>query len=858
MINLLVEKLLKKPKQDPAKLVAKSPDEDFIPYVCHFDPNTILTKNGELLQIIRVTGFSNNTIASELVSLRDSVRDAITDNVKDNKVAFWFSTIRRRKNITPKGEFKDSFSQKVNETWVNLNKWDDQYVNELYITIITEGFDSSIVNLNAFMRSFSYMSTRLLHKKFLQDAHKKLSVISSEIISDIAEYGAKLLGIKEWEGILYSEPMRFFGKIVNLYEERYPLSANDISNDLASHKLAFGGRELQVIGYKNKNFAAVLSLKEYLEVSTSSLDRILQLPLEFIITQSFDFTFSKKDLTPYEYQNYILQISGDEDFRQLSGIANFIESAGNDQTTDYGKLQTTVMIIGATQERLEKDIKMVLEQFNALGFTLIREDIFMEHCFWSQLPGNFRYLRRQKLINTYRIAGFAALHNFPAGLVLGNKWGSAVTVLKTVLNTPYFFNFHNENSGHTLILGPQNSGKTVLLNFLLAQARKFNNKLFYFDLSGSSKCFIKALGGKYYNIDQEVSGQDLLQLNPFSLIKNHENQNFLNEFFGILLFFAAETEPESEADIKINVPATKTAAKTSAQEDLETEKKFIPQITEQILNSNINDLSAAIEVFNNSQTKNIYQKLKSGQKKLGEVFNCKQEIYWLDQIMAFDLSAISARQEILIMTVNYLLYRVSNLLDLTPAIIVLDEAWSFIDNPIIGPKIKDFLEMATKKNCVVIFTSKNIEASGKSIFSREICKNLATEIFMPDPDPNPSYKTTFGLSDEEFEIIKMIKNEENHFLFKHSGDSVIASIDLTTSVEILKILSADEITRLAMDEIILAGNDVLNSDKPVTDWLPQLFETLRLIEDKKIAEERQKLRLEALQKRERLKKILQD
>ena len=33
----------------------------FIPYKCHWDANTILTKSNELLQVIRVGGFSFET-----------------------------------------------------------------------------------------------------------------------------------------------------------------------------------------------------------------------------------------------------------------------------------------------------------------------------------------------------------------------------------------------------------------------------------------------------------------------------------------------------------------------------------------------------------------------------------------------------------------------------------------------------------------------------------------------------------------------------------------------------------------------------------------------------------------------------
>ena len=359
-MNLLLNKLVN--NNTSTKIEAKKQDSGFIPYVCHYNPNTILTKNGELLQVIRITGFKNDSIISEMIALRDAVRDSIASNVKDNKVAFWFHTIRRRKNIVPRGEFHDFFSSEVNKKWNENYKWNDQYVNELYITIIVEGLDTSIVNFNAFLRSFSYFTTRSLHKKYLEESYKKLSKIVTSILVDIEEYGAKLLGIKEWDGILYSEPMRFFGKIINLYEDRYPLAVNDISEDLVSHKIAFGNRELEVIGYNHKNFAAMLSLKEYQETPLSSLDKILQSPFEFIISQSFDFTFSKKEFEAYEYQNHILEVSGDEDFRHVSGAANFIES-NTGSPNDYGKLQTTIMFINKTLDGLEKDIKDASEKF---------------------------------------------------------------------------------------------------------------------------------------------------------------------------------------------------------------------------------------------------------------------------------------------------------------------------------------------------------------------------------------------------------------------------------------------------------------------------------------------------------------
>lgn len=815
-----------KKKDTAVKALAKKPDEDFIPYVCHYDPYTIITKNGELLQTIRITGFGTDSVVTDILSLRDTLRDSIVAHVKDTEFAFWFHTFRRKKNVVPKGDFPDFFSQTINESWDKEYGWSERYVNELYITIITEGLDTSIANFNAFLRSFSFGTTRDLHQKHLREAHKKLSKVVTSILVDIEEYGAKLLGIADWQGILYSEPMRFFGKIINLYEDRYPLWVNDISSDLASHKFAFGDRGLEVLGQNNKHFAAMLSLKEYQEASVEALDRILQLPFEFIISQSFDFNFNEKELEHYEYQNYLFKVSGDEEARYLSGIANFTDGS-NGAPTEYGKLQTTIMIISNTKEELEKDIKVAMEKFSSLGLVVIREDVFSEHCFWSQLPGNFRYLRRQKIINSYRVGGFAALHNFPSGTIDGNHWGPAVTVLRTVLDTPYFFNFHEKDLGHTFVFGPKQFGKTVLTNFLVAQSRKFGGKLFYFDLNQSSKAFIKAMSGRYYNLGFEVGSSESLQLNPLSLAKNEANKIFLIEWFKSLVIFAKDRPPQEQIDA-------------------------VAQIVDKIFAENVSTLAAAVKLFNVPETIAVYEKLKIWVNgRLSHIFNSEVETSWSDQVIAFDCTALINQKPVLIPVVNYLLQRIEENLDGKPSIVVLDEAWNLIDNPIFTPQVAGFLERMKQKNCVVIFISSDSDAINSSDIIFEIKRSLACEIYTANPQPDYYYKSVLELTDDEIEIIKMMHDDEKHFIFKHRDNSIIASLNLKNMPEIVKTLSADELTLTAVEEVIAANTDEGGKVAKSEVWILQLFNILQEIKRDQEEAKRQELIAAAQAERKR-------
>ena len=813
-MNFILEKLLKKAAKNSEKLTAKRPDEDFIPYVCHYDQNTILTKNGELLQIIRISGLSKNSAISELSSLREEVREAVLDNVKENKYALWFNTIRRRKNISPKGEFGDVFSKKLNEHWVKQNKWDNQFINELYITVITEGLDTSITNLNQFVRSLSYNSTKSLHRNHLAAAHQKLSKIVEGILKGTSDYGSKLLGFSEWEGILYSEPIRFFGKIVNLYEERYPVAASDISSDLTSHKVAFGDRELEVVGYENKNFAAMFSLKEYFEVSTEMLDHVLQLPFEFIITQSFDFTFDKKNLEQREYQDYILRVSGDEDFRELSGVSSFVKE-NKGQPTDYGKQQITLMTISKNKDDLETEIKKLFEQFSALGFVLVREDIFLEHCFWSQLPANFRFLRRQKIINTSKIGGFAALHNFPSGSISGNKWGPAIATFKTVLNTPYFFNFHDIKSNNSIFIGDNKSGKTTLINFLIAQSRRCNPKIFYLDSNKSSKTLIKAMGGKYFSFESE-NNEEFLAMNPMKFVNNN-SKNFLNIFFKSLI----------GTDYQIN----------------QQEEEIFQQVIDRIVGAKPESLSSAIETFGSLEDLRFYEGLKKWAVggKFEKIFNSENQSTWSQNINGFDLSFARDNHELLAPVTFYLLEKIESALDGSPTLIVVDDGLLSISGQEENAEFVNFLDRASQKNCAVIISTSNFEN-----ISKELLEKISIRVFLSNSNPHKNYKDLLMLSDEEISIIKMINSSDPHFFIKNSENSIIAEFNLSKNVPLLKILSADEITSAATEKTIKTVSE--NPDQ----WVPKLIDVLKIIEEERKIAEKHRLREEALAKRKAL------
>jgi len=784
-------------------------EEGFIPYVCHYDKNTITTKNGELLQIVRVTGFGNNSSAAEINSLRDSIRESINEKATKTNIAFWFTTLRRKKNITPPGTFDEGLAKDFNKAWSDKNDLKNQYVNELYVTFIIEGVDTSVSNVATAIKSLSFGATKKMHKTALAKAHAQLDKIASNFLADIEQYGAKKLGIVDWEGILYSEPMRFFGKIINLYEERYPLAMNDISLDLSSHIVAFGERELEVVGHKNKNYAAMLSLKEYSEVSTDHLDHILQLPFEFIITQSYDFCVHNKELETYKHNDYILSISGDEEFREISGLSSMVSEDKGEKDTDYTKMQTTIALISPTKEDLAKDLDKTLSHFHDLGLMVIREDIFMEDCFWSQLPANFSFLKRQKVLETELIGGFAALHSYPSGSMDGNHWGSAIAMLKTVLDTPYYFNFHLYNSGHSLLLGPENSGKTTLTNFLLAQSQRHDARVFMVDTTGKSECFIKCLDGSYHDFSTQDANK--LSLNP---IKGVTNKDKLSDFIKSLIAYAKIEKAEAEK---------------------------IDSICEKIIAGKISNFADAIKKFDDKTTPTIYAELKKwiDDEKLNKIFASKENFVSSNKIQAINLSEIYDNKSVLNAVICDLLNKIENLFDDKPFIVVLDDIWECLDNETTAIKFEKFLELAAKKNCVVVAKCSDASSILECKSHAAILGNITNKIYMPDAQFPKEGAKALEMNEEEFKIVHMLgQSGQNNFLLKCGDNSIIFDFDLNPLTQYIDIFSNSELTLSVLAKVLDANKtDNKDSEKvKVSTLLPKFLEELKNVEDQRLAE----------------------
>ena len=93
-------------------------------------------------------------------------------------------------------------------------------------------------------------------------------------------------------------------------------------------------------------------------------------------------------------------------------------------------------------------------------------------------------------------------------------------------------NLHVEDVGHTLVLGATGSGKSFLLNFLIAHLQRYSPRTLIFDLGGSYDGLTSYFGGQALRVALDRPG---FTINPFCLEPTPTNLQFLFTFVQVLL-----------------------------------------------------------------------------------------------------------------------------------------------------------------------------------------------------------------------------------------------------------------------------------------------------------------------------------
>ena len=765
---------------DPKTVAREAPAGGHLPYARHLNDATIQTRDGLLMQTIRVRGLLFETADSDELNYRAELRDAVLRAIGTSRFAAYHHIVRRHVEADLAGEFPDAFSRRLDARWRERCERRQLYVNELFLTLVRRPLQGRVGiadRLTRLFRSPSASATAAALKGELT----ALDNAREALMAALAQYDPVLLTRYESEaGGMRSEPIEFLSCLFN--GDMRPMAAphGDIGHHIPARRISFGrnAAELGPTGGQQRKFVALVSIKDWpSQTMPGMLDELARLPFELNMTQSFAFVERGEALGRMKLVLRRMRSAEDEaiSLRDELVYAKDEVAAGR---AGFGEHHTTIAVHSEDLAELDTQVAEVIALLADLGINGVREDIALEPTYWAQFPGNFKYIVRRGLVSTTNFASLASLHNFPVGSARRNHWGDAVTLLETTAAGPYFFNFHQRDLGNFTVIGPSGSGKTVVLNFLLAQARKYDPRIIFFDKDRGAELFIRGIGGSYDPLRPgEPSG-----LNPLQLEDTASNRAFLIEWLRALGGGLDEAEAELVRD----------ALDTNFLQPMERRR-----------------LRHFVELFRGGdrpRADDLYGRLKPwwGSGDRAWLFDNPLDSTDLsEQSVGFDMTAILDDPVARTPAMLYFFHRVEERLDGSPTIIVIDEGWKALDDDVFVRRIKDWEKTIRKRNGIVGFATQSAQDALESKIASAIIEQAATQIFMINPKARAEdYINGFGLSAHEYNLVRTLPDSSHCFLIRHGNDSVVARLDLSGEKEMLAILSGRESTMRSFDDIV--------------------------------------------------------
>lgn len=411
-------------------------------------------------------------------------------------------------------------------------------------------------------------------------------------------------------------------------------------------------------------------------------------------------------------------------------------NATEQDITNYGYYSTSVIVMDKDPDVADTKAKVVEQTFVNLGLNAKIESLNSVDAFFGCIPGNVGHNVRRPMISCGNLVHMMPISDIWAGPSRNEHLsGPPLIYTQTTGNTPFRLSLHVKDVGHTFLVGPTGAGKSVHLNMIAAQFRKYkNSKVFIFDKGSSSIALTFGVGGNFFDLGNEDGSMSFQPLADVNIDK--EKQWALEWLCDYARSENYKITPESKKFIldALNVLA-------SYPTKLRTMTTFVSSVQDK-------DLRTVFTSLTNSGT-------------YGKIFDSNKDSLTFSSWQTFEMEKLMQNKAIVGPTLMYIFHKIENMLrdntDNGPTYIDLDEAWVFLDNEQFSKKIREWLKVLRKMNASVVFATQSVSDIVSSPIFATVLESCPSQIFLPndkaiEKDLKEKY-AAFGLNQRQIEII---------------------------------------------------------------------------------------------------------
>lgn len=327
--------------------------------------------------------------------------------------------------------------------------------------------------------------------------------------------------------------------------------------------------------------------------------------------------------------------------------------------------------------------------------------------------------------------------------------------------TPFRFNLHVQDVGHTAIFGPTGAGKSTLQNIIIAQFFRYKGAtVTAFDKGRSMYTLCKAVGGHHYDIgnDEALNAGNLI-LCPLADLSSEKAILWAQEWIETCCMLQSKDKQQRFT------PVQRAAVyRALVNMSLESEGRSLSDFILSVQDEEVTD--AMLHYTEGGAMGHLLD----GAIATGEDSNFV--VYEIDELMKLgDENAIPV--------LLCLFQRFEKSLTGQPAVLSLGEAWMMFRHSVGREFLRKWLKELRKQNCSVVMDTQSLSDAVQSGLLDVLVEQCATKILLPNneadshgtkdhPGPHEFY-TMFGLNEQKIQQLKHAQYKKDYFYSSELG-----------------------------------------------------------------------------------------
>ncbi|HET6335471.1 MAG TPA: conjugal transfer protein TrbE, partial [Polyangiales bacterium] len=447
----------------------------------------------------------------------------------------------------------------------------------------------------------------------------------------------------------------------------------------------------------------------------------------------------------------------DRDAVDMVSDAEAAISDVNSGLVAQGYYTSCVVLMDVDRDVVTRAAEQTYRVVTRLGFAARIEDVNTIEAWLGSLPGHGVQNVRRPLLNSFNFADLLPSSTIWAGESAAPcpyypPGSPPLMQCMTTGATPFRLNLHVRDVGHTLMFGPTGAGKSTHLAMLAAQLRRYPGlQLYAFDKGLSLYPLVSAVRASTAGrsgLHFALGGDGDLAFAPLQFLETRSDRAWAMEWIDLVLGLNnLKTSAEQRNEI--------------ARAVLNMHETGSRSLTELVLTLQDQELRAVLEQY-------------TVRGSMGHLLDAQHDGLALSDFTVFEIEELmSLGDRFALPVLWYLFRRIERSLQGRPSAILLDEAWLMLGHPVFREKIRQWLKVLRKANCLVVLATQSLSDAARSGILDVLTESCATKIFLPNPNAREESAAALyqgmGLNSRQIEILATATPKRHYYYVSDQG-----------------------------------------------------------------------------------------